>query len=161
MALTIRPCTVKKALSWIKAVHRRLPNLQGAMWAVQVLKNGDTVGVAAVGHAARKLADQDVLAVLRVAVMEGNRNACSMLYGACSRAAKAMGASDLVTYTHEDEHGTSLKASGWVYGGKTTGGEHSRPSRPRKAAVDPKPKHRWWAPWGVRGQLNAVVNKGA
>ena len=70
-----------------------------------------------------------------------------MLYGACSRAARAMGATGLVTYTHLDEHGASLKASNWIYGGNTDGGEHSRPSRPRALAIDPLPKRRWWAPW--------------
>jgi len=88
-----------------------------------------------------------VLCVLRVAAMEGYPNACSMLYGACSRAAKAMGADRLVTYTHGDEHGTSLKASGWIDDGFTDGGEYTRPSRQRKLAIDPHPKRRWLAPW--------------
>ncbi len=147
MPLVLRPWTVKQAQPWILAVHRRLPKVQGGMWAVRVLRDGDTVGAALVGHAARMLADQGVLCVLRVAVLEGQRNACSMLYGACSRAAKAMGAAGLVTYTHQDEPGTSLRASGWTYGGLTDGGEHNRPSRPRAPVLFPQPKHRWWAPW--------------
>lgn len=144
--LVLRPWTVSKALPFVKRVHRRLPRIQGAMWAVCVQKRGTVVGCALVGHPARKLMD-GTLCVLRVAVKEGNYNACSMLYGAVSRAAKAMGARGLVTYTHHDESGTSLKASGWVCDGLTSGGEHSRPSRPRAAAVDPAPKWRWWAPW--------------
>ena len=147
--LIVRPCTVKGAIKWVKLTHRRLPNLQGAMWAVSVNRGleEEMVGVAAVGHAARKFAEQSILCVLRVSVIEGNKNACSMLYGACSRAAKAMGASGLVTYTHLDELGTSLAASNWVPDGTTRGGEHSRVSRPRPPAVDASPKIRWWAPW--------------
>ena len=150
--LKLRPCTVKRALPFVRRVHRRLPRIQGAMWAVSVWAHGDMVGVALVGHPARELMD-DTLAVLRVAVIEGHKNGCSALYGACSRAARAMGAANLVTYTHGDESGVSLKAAGWIDGGWTDGGEHDRPSRPRQLALDPEPKRRWWAPWSVRAAL--------
>lgn len=150
--LILRPCTVTFAKKWIATTHRRLKNLQGAMWAIQIVSGEKTVGVAAVGHPARLLMIDGVLCVLRVAVMDGIPNGCSMLYGACSRAARAMGATDLVTYTHIDEPGTSLKASGWVYGGLTDGGEWDRTKRPRQKALFPEPKHRWFAPWGARAK---------
>jgi len=146
---------MKKAKSWVYNTHRRLKNIQGGLFAIQVLSNGRTVGCAIVGHAARMLAKRDILCVLRVAVLEGHKNACSMLYGACSRATKAMGARGLVTYIHQDEPGTSLKAAGWIYGGLTDGGEHDRPSRPRQKALFPEPKKRWWAPWSEE-----VCNRG-
>lgn len=154
--MRLAPITVKQAMEFVRQVHRRLPDIQGGMWAVQVADEPDpvgvaTIGVAIVGHAARAYGSR-VLSVLRVAVLEGYPNACSMLYGSCSRAAKALGADDLVTYTHLDELGSSLIASGWVYGGLTEGGEYDRPSRRRRQAVDPGPKHRWWAPWGIRAQ---------
>lgn len=145
--LQLRPMTVKKAIPWVRNVHRRLPTIQGAMWAIQIQRAQMTVGCALVGWPARELAKQGVLCVLRVAVQEGQKNGCSMLYGACSRAARAMGAASLVTYTHQDEPGTSLRAAGWVDGGLTDGGEWSRPSRPRQKAMFPDPKRRWWAPW--------------
>lgn len=118
--LTLKPCTVKRAVPFVREVHRRLPAIQGAMWAVGAWSGGQLIGVALVGHPARELMG-DTLSVLRVAVIEGHRNACSMLYGACSRAAKAMGAANLVTYTHEDESGVSLKAAGWICDGLTEG----------------------------------------
>jgi hypothetical protein len=146
--LRLRPWTVKAAKPWVRKVHRRLKELQGAMWAVSVRNDNGIVGAALVGNPARAwMEDSATLAVLRVAVLEGNYNACSMLYGACSRAARAMGAENLVTYTHGDEHGSSLKAAGWVFAGMTDGGEYSRPSRQRRLAVDPLPKKRWLAPW--------------
>jgi hypothetical protein len=118
------------------------------MWCVSVRSGPEVVGVALVGHPAQEwMEDDEILSVLRVAVKEGYPNACSMLYGACSRAARAMGARSLVTYTHADEPGASLKAAGWKKHGRTEGGEHSRESRPRKMAVDPSPKDRWFAPW--------------
>lgn len=154
--LTLKPCTVRRALPFVARVHRRLPKVQGAMWAVGVYAQGDLVGVALVGHPARELMD-DTLSVLRVAVIEGVPNGCSMLYGACSRAARAMGAENLVTYTHGDEHGTSLKAAGWIHGGMTDGDEWHRPSRQRALALDPTPKHRWWAPWSKRAVASPLA----
>jgi hypothetical protein len=148
MSLSIRPCTIRSALAWVGETHRRLPRLQGGMWAVQVLDDGERIGVAIVGHPARLLAERGHLCVLRVAVTEGHPNACSILYGACARAARAMGAADLVTYTHLDELGTSLRASGWIDAGLTSGGEHDRPSRRRLPAIDALPKRRWVVPWG-------------
>lgn len=148
--MRLRPWTVKQALPFIRRVHRRLPAIQGALWAVRVVLGGETVGCAVVARPARQWDDGTTLTVARVAVIEGHPNACSMLYGACSRAAKAMGALNLVTYTHADEAGTSLKAAGWIYAGQTDGGEHDRPSRSRKPAVDALPKHRWFAPWSEK-----------
>lgn len=95
--MRIRPCTVKAALPFVRLVHRRLPKIQGAMWAVSLVDGKEIVGVALVGWPARLL-NSDTLAVLRVAVMEGHKNGCSMLYGACSRAGNAMGAENMVTY---------------------------------------------------------------
>lgn len=124
MTLRLAPCTVKRAIRFVAETHRRLPRIQGGMWAVAVARDGEIVGVAIVGHAAQEWTTEipEVLSVLRVAVREGNPNACSMLYGACSRAARAMGAGDLVTYTHLDEPGTSLRAAGWIDAGETGGG---------------------------------------
>lgn len=159
--LVLRPWTVKQAKPWVRDVHRRLKKVQGALWAIRVLRGGLTVGCALVGHPSRVWMDDGVLCVLRVAVLDGQPNACSMLYGACSRAAKAMGATDLVTYTHKDEPGTSLRAAGWVCAGLTDGGEHDRPSRPRQAALFPDRKRRWFAPWGRRaGAAQELLAKG-
>lgn len=150
--LTLRPWTVRRAGAFVAKVHRRLPRVQGGLWAVRVCRGAEVRGCAIVGHPARLWMDEGVLAVLRVAVLPATPNACSMLYGACSRAARAMGASGLVTYTHLDEHGASLRGSGWIYGGTTAGGEHGRESRQRALAIDPLPKNRWWAPWSASVQ---------
>lgn len=147
--MRLSPITVKQALPFVRQVHRRLPRVQGAMWAVAVVKDSSPVGVALVGNPAR-VWNGDTLNVLRVAVIEGHPNACSMLYGACSRAGKAMGARNMVTYTHGDEHATSLKASGWIDGGLTDGGEWAREGRTSQLAIDPERKRRWWAPWSER-----------
>lgn len=147
--MNVRPISVRHAIAFVASTHRRLPRIQGGMWAIGVYSDSCMIGVAIVGHPAR-LMMHDTLSVLRVAVIEGNPNACSMLYGACARAARAMGAQNLVTYTHADEHGASLKASGWIKDGSTDGGEWGRASRSRPKALDPAPKNRWFAPWSER-----------
>lgn len=146
--LRLRPWTVKQGIPFVARVHRHLPKVQGAMWCISVRRGDEVVGVALVGHASRLLAEDDAtLCVIRVAVIEGVPNACSMLYGACSKMARACGSDNLVTYTLPDESGISLIAAGWISDGLTEGGEHDRPSRRRKPAIDPRPKRRWWAPW--------------
>ena len=148
--LYLRPWTVKRAhaLAFVKEVHRRLPKIQGAMWCISVRSETEIVGVALVGHPSQvQTTDEyDHLRVLRVAVKEGYKNACSMLYGACWRAARAMGVTSMDTFTHLDEPGTSLRAAGWIEDGITAGGEYDRPSRRRSPQLDAKPKRRWWAP---------------
>lgn len=149
--LILRPITVRRAtaLGFVARTHRRLPEVQGAMWGVAVVDDaGDVVGVALVGHPSRlqTTPTNEHLRVLRVAVREATPHACSMLYAACWKAARAMGCVRMDTHTHLDEPGTSLVAAGWIDGGLTRGGEHDRKGRPRKQAVDAKPKRRWWAP---------------
>ena len=157
--LHLRPWTVKKAdaLAFVEATHRRLPRVQGAMWCVSLRSGSEVVGVALVGHPSQEQTtpEYDHLRVLRVAVREGYKNGCSMLYGACWRAARAMGCASMDTFTHLDEPGTSLRASGWTEDGVTAGGEYGRTSRPRKAQVDAAPKRRWWAPGSAKAPLHA------
>lgn len=62
---------------------------------------------------ARGLDDGHTIEVVRLAT-DGTPNACSMLYGACWRAARALGYVRGVTYTQTDESGASLRASGWT-----------------------------------------------
>ena len=52
---------------------------------------------------------------------DGTRNACSMLYAAAWRAARAMGYKRIVTYILESENGASLRASGWKCVGQAGG----------------------------------------
>jgi hypothetical protein len=64
-------------------------------------------------------------------VTDGTFNACSALYSAAARAARAMGYEAIQTYILADEPGTSLKASGWILDHETKGGLWDTPSRPR------------------------------
>lgn len=161
-ALRLRPYPIKHALPFVRAVHRRLPAIQGGMWSVAVEDATEIRGVAVVGRPnARMMDNGDRLQVLRVAVIVGTPNGCSMLYGACSRAARSMGATDLFTYIHDDESGISLKASGWVEDTafESDGGEWSRPSRQRELTIEPGKKRRYWAPWSAYVKKMATVDR--
>lgn len=154
MSLVLRPISILYALSFCQDIHRRLPNApfkQSILWAIAVFECNQLKGVSIVGKPnARSYDDGSRLQVLRVAVKEHTPNACSMLYGASSRAAKAMGVLSLLTYIHDDESGVSLRAAGWVEDGTfTNGGSWSTPTRkrPLETANELGPKRRFWAPW--------------
>jgi len=139
----LAPCTIKAALKFVRAEHRHLPDLQGGLFAVAVRDcAGEMVGVGVCGNPARIWQGEAKIVISRVAT-NGAENACSMIYGALARAAKALGYAEVWTYTLPDEPGTSLRAAGFIDEGLTRGGEWSRPSRARLAAVRPEPKRRW------------------
>lgn len=144
--LTVKPIAVKEAERWVRALHRRLPSLQHRRWAVSAVNDSDeVVGVAVVGDpSARMLRDGWTGEIVRVAT-DGSKNCCSLLYGACRSAARAMGYRRLFTYIHDDEDGASLRAAGFIFDRKTGGGEWHRGNRPRGAVADAKPKQRYMA----------------
>lgn len=73
---------------------------------------------------------------------DGTRNACSMLYGACIRVARAMGYKRVITYTLQSEDGASLKASNFVYD-CIAGGKQWTGTRKRDNGVPQEFKKRW------------------
>ena len=79
------------------------------------------MGVAIVGRpVSRYLDDSWTLEVNRLCT-DGTRNACSMLYAAAWRTARAMGYHKLITYILESENGASLRAAGWKCAGRAGG----------------------------------------
>lgn len=140
--LRIVPMTVKAAREYVKTWHRHLPAVHGGLFAAGVDVDGKLEGVAIAGNPPRVWQGTGRIVISRVATTE-IKNACSMLYGALCRASKALGYTEAWTYTLQEEPGTSLLAAGFEDMGMTGGGEWSRPSRARGAAVRPEPKRRW------------------
>lgn len=129
--MTIVPCDFAEANAFVAKHHRHHKPMPGAKYSVAVARDGEIVGVAMVGRpVARMLDDGWTLEVNRVAT-DGTPHACSMLYGAAWRVARAMGYRKLVTYILDTEPGTSLRASGWKCLGEAGGGKWGRESRPR------------------------------
>jgi len=129
--LEITPISLAEANAFVENYHRHHRPVPGAKFCIAVSNESTVHGVAIVGRpVARKLDDGWTLEVNRVCT-DGARNACSMLYGAAWRAAKALGFRRLITYTLPEEGGASLRATGWRLLGERGGGNWNVPTRPR------------------------------
>ncbi len=131
--LSLVPTTLREANAFVERFHRHSRPTRGHKFSVGAAWGDDLVGVAIAGRPiARHRDDGMTLEVLRVCVLEGApRNACSLLYGACWRAARALGYTRAITYTLKSENGASVKASGFQVIGEVRCQRWSRPSRPR------------------------------
>jgi hypothetical protein len=144
--LQIVPCTLAAANLFVQRHHRHHGRVVGAKFTLACARADRVCGVAIVGRpVARMLDDGVTLEVTRVAT-RGMRNACSILYGAARRAARALGYRRLVTYTLLRESGASLRAVGWKITALVRGRSWSCASRPRKDKHPLVTKIRWEAP---------------
>lgn len=149
-AYNIRPVTVKAAQQWVKAHHRHLPNIQGGLFAASVYLGDVMVGVAVAGNPARVWQGTGRIAISRCATLpdlpghDGHAApACTMLYGALCRAAKALGYGEAWTYSLEHEDGRSIKAAGFQYQGLSPSSETWKVSRNGRLPVETGRKGRW------------------
>jgi hypothetical protein len=143
--LTLVPITYAQACEFVDNLHRHHRRPQGWKFGIGLQDGEKLVGVAMCGRpVARGLDNGLTLEVTRLCT-DGTEHACSMLYGACRRAAKAMGYKRVVTYILENEPGTSLKAAGWTVSGEVRGREWDTPSRRRGAMLQTENKVRWEA----------------
>lgn len=127
------PITLWQANEFVAAWHRHNAPMPGAKFTIGVADEYDVLrGAAIVGRpVARAYDDGMTLEVCRVAT-DGAKNAGSMLYGACQRAAFALGYRRLITYTRADESGSSLRGADWkVIAQRPARAGWSAPSRPR------------------------------
>lgn len=76
--------------------------------------NDVLLGVAITGRPSGRGNQDGVTVEVTRCTTDGTANACSMLYGAAARAAKALGWGRIITYTQEVESGASLQAAGFV-----------------------------------------------
>jgi hypothetical protein len=154
--LRLVPCLQKAAKKFIWKHHRHNVPAIAAVFCIGLAEGDELVGVAMIGRPiARAHDDGKTLEVSRVAVLEGTKNANSMLYGACARAAAALGYQRLVTYTLPQESGSSLRAAGWRADAEHTEGtpnweRHTKhPGRAMhdlfgNVRIPQGPKVRWW-----------------
>lgn len=89
--LEIVPMTLREANAFVKQNHRHHGPVAGHKFSIGLSDGSKIVGVAIVGRpVSRHLDDGWTLEVNRLCT-DGSRNACSMLYAAAWRAARAMG----------------------------------------------------------------------
>lgn len=144
--LRIVPCTLQRAHEVVALWHRHHTPSTGAIFATAVAdEDGVVRGVALVGRpVARVLDDGWTLEVNRVAT-DGCPNACSALYGAAQRMAKALGYAKLLTYIRADEPGTSVVAAGLLSEGEIRARSWNMPGRPRTDKTEIVRRERWVA----------------
>jgi hypothetical protein len=179
MSLRIVPVTLEDANDFVRRFHRHSRPVLGSKFAIGVKKpcgfcegrghsqefmvstpcpacqqrGGSTdelAGVAIVGRPVARLLDDGLTAEITRVCTDGTRNACSMLYGACRKAAKAMGHERIFTYTLPEEGGASLKAAGFILDKESAGNTHkawhNRPGRKVEAVGDDLVGGKWrWA----------------
>jgi len=133
--LDIRPCTLDDARKFVGENHRHNRPPVGHKFSIACVKieggSEQLVGVATVGRPVARMLDDGLTLEITRNCTDGTRNACTKLYGACVRAAQALGYKRIVTYTLETEPGTSLKASGWTRSAACRGRTWDTPARPR------------------------------
>jgi hypothetical protein len=156
--LRIVPLTLEEANDFVRRLHRHSRPVTGSKFAIGVRKKetefGTTVdslvGVAIVGRPVAPRLDDGLTAEITRVCTDGTRNACSMLYGACRKAARAMGHTRIITYTLPEEGGASLRAAGFTLDKENAGGPskawHNRPGRTAQPVGDDLIGGKWrWA----------------
>ena len=142
--LYVVPLTLKEANTFIAQWHRHHKPVVGHRFSLGCIAPHGACGAAVVGRPVAREVDQYRVAEITRLVTDGTKNACSILYAACARAAEAMGFHKIQTYILEDEPGTSLRAAGWVYEGNTRGGNWNHGKRKGRREDQPMcVKQRW------------------
>ena len=145
MSLRVIPCTLRAARAYVAQHHRHHRAPQGGLWALAASDGVTLRGVAIVGRPVSRALDDGATAEVTRLCTDGARNACSLLYAAARRAARALGYQRLITYTLPSEGGASLRAAGWRLDAETRGGRWSRGERPRADDHPTERKLRWEA----------------
>jgi hypothetical protein len=140
--MKIRPITFRAACDFVEKYHRHHKPSVGCKFSVGLYDNENLVGVAICGRPVSRRLDDGITCEITRLCTDGTRNACSMLYGACCRIAKAMGYKLIITYILESENGASLKASNFICDG-IAGGKHWTGQRNRGQAIPAEMKTRW------------------
>lgn len=131
MSLRVTPIDFAEANAFVAAYHRHHKPMPGVKFCVAVSEGDKVCGVAMVGRPVARMADNGLTLEVNRCCTDGTPNACSMLYGAAWRIAKALGYLRLITYTLPSEGGASLRGAGWINVGLRGGGNWNVKSRPR------------------------------
>lgn len=119
--LDIVPVTLKEANAFVEQYHRHHRPVVGHKFSIAATDGEKIVGVSIVGRPVSRYMDDGLTLEVTRLCTDGTHNACSILYAASWRAARAMGYKKLITYILESETGSSLKAAGWKCVGKAGG----------------------------------------
>ena len=142
--LHIVPITFREACAYVQQHHRHHKPSRGCKFCIGVADEDEKIrGVAMVGRPVNRVLDDGWTVEVNRVATDGCPNACSALYGAAWRVARAMGYRKCVTYTLPSEGGSSLRGAGWTLIAETQGGSWSCKSRPRVDLHPTQQKFRW------------------
>ena len=144
--MKVTPIDLGEANAFVLTHHRHHKPVVGHKFSIAV-SDGHVRGCAIVGRPVARMLDDGWTLEVNRCCTDGTRNACSMLYAAAWKAAKALGYRRLITYTLPEEGGASLRGAGWRLIGLRGGGSWNRKSRPRIDTAEhlAGQKHLWEA----------------
>lgn len=138
----IIPLSLKQANEFVTVHHRHHKAVAGCKFCIGLEQDDKLIGVAICGRPVSRYFDDGKTLEINRLCTNGTYNACSKLYGACTRIAKEMGYSKVITYILESENGASLKASNFICEGKA-GGKIWTGTRKCDNGVPREYKQRW------------------
>lgn len=130
--MTIKTIPFRAAQKFIEAFHRHSLKPQGHKFSIAIISGARVIGVATVGRPVNPTLDNGETLEITRCCTDGTKNACSKLYSACFRAARHLGYSKIITYTLQNETGSSLKAAGFTIDKVVKGEPWNRIGRPRR-----------------------------
>ena len=142
-ALALTPISLREANAFVERNHRHHKGVTGHKFSIGCTRDGELVGVAIMGRPVSRYLDDGLTLEVNRLCTTGAENACSMLYGAAARAARAMGYQKIITYTLDTEPGTSLRAAGWQCAGPAGGERWTGKRRPAADLYPPQKKLRY------------------
>ena len=144
MKLIVTPISIREANQFVENFHRHNKPTNGGKFSIGACFGDELVGVAIVGRPVARMLDDGVTGeVTRVCVVDhAPKNTCSFLYGRCWRIWQQMGGTRMITYTLQEESGSSLRGAGWKIIGEV---------KPEKSGWDRANRKRDWQP--IYGQL--------
>lgn len=140
--INIIPLTFKQANSYVVQYHRHRGACAGCKFCLGLVHGDCLVGVAICGRPVSRHLDDGFTIEINRLCTDGTYNACSKLYSACVKVAKAMGYKKVITYTLISEPGASLKASNFLCMGEA-GETHWTGKRYKKDKGIEEKKIRW------------------
>ena len=142
-ALALTPISLREANAFVERNHRHHKGVTGHKFSIGCTRDGELVCVAIMGRPVSRYLDDGLTLEVNRLCTTGAENACSMLYGAAARAARAMGYQKIITYTLDTEPGTSLRAAGWQCAGPAGGERWTGKRRPAADLYPPQKKLRY------------------
>jgi len=131
MSLQVTPIHFAEANAFVEAFHRHHKPMLSCRFSIAVSDGDKVCGVILAGRPVSRMLDDGWTLEVNRCCTDGTRNACSMLYSAAWRAARALGYKRLLIYTLPEEGGASLRGAGWTLIGARGGGNWNRETRPR------------------------------